>query len=419
LSSLLGAAALVVSLVVSACGPNPGTRRDASLVPAPTTGAGQLPTQGGPTATSPPFSSFTGDPFFDPGNAVPGQPGDVIRAREVHADFDGTRWWQVLHWSRTAEDKPVAVSATIIAPSDGSKADRPVFAYAHSTFGMGDQCAPTRHFAGGPPQETDVLPKVLKTGMTIVAPDYQGLGTPGDHAYLVGQAAGRNVLDAIRAASHLAETGVTPRSPVVVWGHSQGGAAAAFTAELQPTYAPEIHLLGAIAGAPSADLSPVMGLLVDPPDAYRGFIPMIFAGLRAGYPELASDDALLSDEGRKVLSEVNSSCLGDAFKLFASTDFAAAFKGLPLSGPRWQAAMAANRTGGRSTPVPILLYVGGDDDVTQTRDLLARYCTLGVTASRKVYSGRNHTTALTDALPDILSFTKARLRGDPAPNSCA
>ena len=33
--------------------------------------------------------------------------------------------------------------------------------------------------------------------------DYQGLGTPGKHAYLVGKAEGRSVLDIVQAARQL------------------------------------------------------------------------------------------------------------------------------------------------------------------------------------------------------------------------
>ena len=146
------------------------------------------------------------------------------------------------------------MSATIVAPNGSGERDRPVFGPTHSTTGMGDQCALTNQLTGGTGQEVMLLPAMLDMGMTIVAPDYQGLGTPGDHAYLTNQASGRNVLDAIRAARHLDGTGVTADSPAVAWGHSQGGGAAAFAAELQPTYAPDVNLVGAIVGAPTSDL---------------------------------------------------------------------------------------------------------------------------------------------------------------------
>ncbi len=120
---------------------------------------------------------------------------------------------------------------------------------------MGDQCSISAGVADGSAPDLTIAKGAVDQGLTVVLPDYQGLGTPGDHAYLVGQAEGRNVLDGIRAATHLDGSGATPDSKAVVWGHSQGGQAAAFTAELQPTYAPDVHLVGAVAGAPASDLT--------------------------------------------------------------------------------------------------------------------------------------------------------------------
>lgn len=42
--------------------------------------------------------------------------------------------------------------------------------------------------------------------------------------------------------------------PVALYGYSQGGAAAASTAEPAPTYAPELKIRGAVVCAPPADM---------------------------------------------------------------------------------------------------------------------------------------------------------------------
>ena len=149
-----------------------------------------------PSITSPPLSAFTGDPFFDPGDAPPGEPGQIIRSRPVTTTLQDANVWQVLHWSRTAEDRPVAVSATVIA-HDAAGHARPIFAYAHGTTGLGDQCALSAQIANGTAVELSILPLLVSQGLTVVIPDYQGLGTPGDHPYLVGQSEGRNLLDGI------------------------------------------------------------------------------------------------------------------------------------------------------------------------------------------------------------------------------
>src|SRR5207253_2866737 len=72
--------------------------------------------------------------------------------------------------------------------------------------------------------------------------------------YLVGESEGRNGLDALRAAERIAGSGVSVNSPVGISGYSQGGQAAAWAAELQPSYAPEQHLQGVLAGGTPTDM---------------------------------------------------------------------------------------------------------------------------------------------------------------------
>ena len=48
-----------------------------------------------------------------------------------------------------------------------------------------------------------LLNRWLKAGYAVVRTDYEGLGTPGDHPYLIGVSEGRSVLDMVRAARKL------------------------------------------------------------------------------------------------------------------------------------------------------------------------------------------------------------------------
>ena len=406
---------LVPPQSLSASTSTPPTSSSPTTTP-PTTTASAI---AAPLITAPPFSDFTGDPFFDPGDAAPGAPGEIIRSRPITTTLPDANVWQILHWSRTAEDQPVAVSATVVAPTAAAGSPRPIFAYAHGTTGLGDQCALSAQIANGTAVEMSVLPVLVSQGLTVVIPDYQGLGTPGDHPYLVGQSEGRNLLDGIRAAGRLEGTGSTPESNAVVWGHSQGGGAAAFTAELQPTYAPEIPLVGAIAGAPPADVATSsLGAISS---SYRGFVPMIVAGLRAGYPALAADDEALGADGRQALADVSGTCVGEALAAFNGRDVAALFADLPVDQPPWRDALAANRAGDRPTDVPIFIYHGADDDLVppaMSASLFDRYCAAGVNASRTVYPGTDHVSVLTAAFGDIAAFTLARLSGQPAVSGC-
>jgi dipeptidyl aminopeptidase/acylaminoacyl peptidase len=72
-----------------------------------------------------------------------------------------------------------------------------------------------------------LLNRWLKAGYAVVQTDYEGLGTPGDHPYLIGVSEGRSVLDMVRAARKL-DSSLGKR--VVIAGHSQGGHAALWAA---------------------------------------------------------------------------------------------------------------------------------------------------------------------------------------------
>ncbi|MBB3287325.1 MULTISPECIES: lipase family protein [unclassified Rhizobium] len=92
---------------------------------------------------------------------------------------------------------------------------------------------------------------MLHEGWVVVATDYPGLGTSGPHAYLVGNAAGYAVLDAVRAAQGVPRVGAGSR--FAVWGLSQGAHAALLTGQVAGRYAPDLQLAGVIAAAPSAN----------------------------------------------------------------------------------------------------------------------------------------------------------------------
>ena len=48
-----------------------------------------------------------------------------------------------------------------------------------------------------------LLQRWLKAGYAVVRTDYEGLGTPGAHPYLIGASEGRAMLDMVRAARKL------------------------------------------------------------------------------------------------------------------------------------------------------------------------------------------------------------------------
>ncbi len=98
------------------------------------------------------------------------------------------------------------------------------------------------------------LDDMLSRGFVVVATDYVGLGTPGQHPYLIGESEARSVLDSVRAARRF--PGAKAGDTFAVWGHSQGGHAALFTGQLAASYAPELKLAGVAAAAPATAAAP-------------------------------------------------------------------------------------------------------------------------------------------------------------------
>jgi alpha-beta hydrolase superfamily lysophospholipase len=132
-----------------------------------------------------------------------------------------------------------------------------------------------------------------------VATDYPGLGTPGQHPYVVGVSEGRAVLDAVRAASQI-EDGLELSSRVAVWGMSQGGHAALFAAQIAPTYAPELDVVGVAPGEPATELATLLGRA----SGEGGKVLTAFAvhAWSRVYPKLSFEEAMRADRLARLVA---------------------------------------------------------------------------------------------------------------------
>src|SRR5947209_4137987 len=200
--------------------------------------------------------------FYRPPAPLPAGPhGAAIWARRVTggpALSAAARNELVLYRSVGATGRAVVVSGTVAVPKGRPpKGGWPVVTWGHGTTGIADACAPSRDSASNPAHGliayiNPLLNSFLKRGYAVVRTDYEGLGTPGDHPFLVGRSEGRDMLDIVRAARRL-EPSLGRR--VVVAGHSQGGQAALFAASLAKSWTPELQVRGTLAFAPVSHLS--------------------------------------------------------------------------------------------------------------------------------------------------------------------
>ncbi|MFW1841780.1 alpha/beta fold hydrolase [Acinetobacter pittii] len=133
----------------------------------------------------------------------------------------------------------------------------PIVVWAHGTTGVADACAPSK--AALADSTKDLISKLLAAGYVVVAPDYEGLGTPGIHPFLNVKSEAFSITDAVVAArNYLSQRNLLTSKKWLTIGHSQGGHAALGAAQ----YASRAQLdyKGTVAVAPASNLG---GILVD------------------------------------------------------------------------------------------------------------------------------------------------------------
>ena len=141
---------------------------------------------------------------------------------------------------------------------------------------------------------------LLDQGWEVTASDYQGEGTPGLLPYIAGDSAARNTIDIVRAARNLPAAHASDN--YVVWGHSEGGQTAMFTLHIGPTYAPELHMKGVVAGAPPSQFNLIYSFLKTSP--YRYYLLMAAGGLNAAYGDTAAPlDQVLTPKGMALVPD--------------------------------------------------------------------------------------------------------------------
>lgn len=344
-----------------------------------------------------------------------GQAGDLVAlAPRSGPDVPpGARAWELLYRSEGLDGAPVAVSGVVYAPEGpGPAGGRPVVSWAHGTVGVADVCAPSRTGAQVPG-----LAQLLDAGYVVAATDYQGLGTPGPHPYLVGESEGRSVLDAARAAGRIDGTGAGTK--VVAFGHSQGGHAVLFAGILASGYAPDLDLLGVVASAPAAELST---LLRSASSVSLGF-GLLGSGVYAyanTYPELSLKDVLTP----AVIDRVGlfeQACLTELTNTFASQPPSALLVTDPIDLEPWAARVKQNEPGSSEIPAPTLVVQGTSDFIvipSSTDTAVERLCEGGDRVDYRRYPGAGHGQVLAAAGPEILAWVADRVAGKGPASTC-
>jgi len=343
-----------------------------------------------------------------------GEPGEPVAIQPVPTELPASLW-RVLYRSESVAGEPVVVSGLVAVPEgDAPDGGRPVAAWAHGTTGVADVCAPSRTLA-----QLEAAVPLLERGMVVTATDYEGLGTPGLHPYLVGESQGRSVLDLVRAAQALGPD-IGAGEQVVLWGHSQGGHAVLFANEIAPTWAPELDVVGTVAGAPPSQMPLLLGALGNGPTSF--FLAMVIAGWAAAYPDADPAD-LLTPTGLERLPAVDEQCIGELAGTWgAPADEPLLREDVAGDPPApWPELFQANEPGRAVGAGPVLVIHGEQDALVPpvTSALLAeRMCAVGQEVERRTYPEADHISVIPASLGDMMGWIEDRLAGQPVATGC-
>ncbi|MCT2585867.1 alpha/beta hydrolase family protein [Actinophytocola gossypii] len=279
----------------------------------------------------------------------------------------------------------------------------PVLAWAHGTTGIGDDCAPSEDpsLAG----YTEQLAAFLEAGYAVTATDYAGLGTPGDHPYLIPESAGRSVVDSVRAIRDL-HPDLGDRWVAI--GHSQGGHAAIAAAEVADGH----DLVGVVSYAPAPNMTDEVDRLGQVVLAEQTYYTLMLVGLKTQHPELDFAD-YLGPRALEILPVAREACVDELAARYAEAD-------LPGSEFEPKDAAAADRLRGwfaenelarRRVSAPVLVAQGSADRIVYpeyTAALVEQARRQGTTVDHRVYPGADHGEVLAAAADDVFDWLAGR-----------
>ncbi|KXV70870.1 lipase family protein [Acetobacter cerevisiae] len=297
----------------------------------------------------------------------------------------------------------------------------PIVAWAHGTSGVADHCAPSCN----PWSERNrkYMSAWMKRGFAVVGTDYQGLGTPGIHAYLNTRVEAYSVLDGVRAALS-SVPGL--QNKIMIVGQSQGGGAAFASASYAPDYAPELNIRGTVAtGAPYVSQE-LLQQMTSSGAQETGFNPVIVYTLYlaqglSGYDSSFKPETVFTDKAMPAYQAAADLCVHPL------TDKART-EGLNFSNalkPGYQQALAPALTAMAYPTMKLKqpLFVGTgevDQDVPPPLQLglVKAACAAGTVVQAHIYKGLNHDQTVNASLPDSEAFTKAVMSDQPLTPQC-
>ncbi|MBY9065439.1 lipase family protein [Hyphomonas sp. WL0036] len=373
------------------------------------------------------FLSYPSRPgqFYRAGISETARAGHLLKAGPYLRDLpEGASARRILHTTTLNGGVPATASALVLwkdDPAASETAPRRVIAWARSASGAAPGCGGSMQ--GAPYAGIPALDALLNEGWVLVASDYAGLTTPAAHPYLIGNGEARSVLDAVRAAHDLPD--ITLSLETIIWGHSQGGHAALWSGILARNYAPELQLKGIAAIAPATDLPAMVADIETTPEG-RIFSSYVARAYADTYPDLYFS-GIVRPEARWQATEISKRCLGGIDGLVPALIADKLTKGSIFRGGETGTSFRkhlAENVPDKRIAFPILILQGKRDEVVSARvqaGFARRRCQAGETIDYQAFDQQDHMSIIgpdSPAVPELLTWTRARFAGRPAPAIC-
>ena len=267
------------------------------------------------------------DPFYTYTGSTPLAqiaPGTVLKQRGVSLSIEGltvpVATEQVLYRTTGEQGQATATVTTIIRPLlalTGTK----IVAYQTAYDALGSECDPSYTLQGGnsgdstAQEEELAIAAYVLAGFTVTVPDYEGTSLD----WGAGQESGDGTLDAIRATESYLRAPSSTKVGMV--GYSGGAIATEWASELAPSYAPQLHLIGAAAGGVPVDFAHNL-TYINGDDDWSGVIPAVLVSLGRAFG--LNIDQYLSAYGEQITSQVSGECIDVVRQLLPRADHPAA-----------------------------------------------------------------------------------------------
>ena len=349
------------------------------------------------------------------------QPSRYLISAQPMADAPpGVQAWRVQYWTTNGNGARFAVTGIVAAPMEAVPTrPRRVIAWTHGAWGVAEKCAPSLS-----PNFFDYTAGIdaVRAGYVVVAPDYNGLASPTMHPFLVGSDTANAVLDGVRAAREI--PGAAAGSSFAVWGESQGGHAALWTATAARSYAPDLTLVATAAAAPPTDLA---ANLREGSDKNARALLMSFALHSWSTLYGFSLDGITNRTNQGIihrLAENNCIALNTKPKLgmiLGILTIARATKNKDIAKIEPFGSFArANSVDPARVPGPLLIAQSNRDTIVApavTRRFAKAVCKRG-TQLRWIEMTGDHGTSAKDSAQETIGWITSRFDGNPPPNDC-